>query len=101
MGCTRQYIYKLVGQGRLKASRLSRRMSIIKKSDIEDMLDVSPFDRVLPMVKPKGKKTETKNPASIYQDAKEVLYYYSREDVMRIYKVKQSCDALITNMLNS
>ena len=90
MGCTRQYIYKLVGQGRLKASRLSRRMSLIKKSDIEDMLDASPYERVLPMVKPKGKKPDVKKPASIYQDAEEVLDYYSGEDVMRIYKVKQS-----------
>ena len=96
MGCTRQYVYKLVGQGRLKASRLSSRMSLIKKSDIEGMLDASPYERVLPMVKPKGKETVKKGnqvhskPKAIYQDAEEVLDYYSGEDVMRLYKVKQS-----------
>lgn len=98
MGCSRQYIYKLVGQGRLKASRLSRRMALIKKSEIEDMLDASPYERVLPMVKPKGKDlgktkqthTPTSKPTAIYQDAEEVLDYYSGEDVMQLYKVKQS-----------
>lgn len=43
MGCTRQYIYKLVGQGRLKASRLSSRMSLIRRADIESLLAASPY----------------------------------------------------------
>ena len=94
MGCSRQYVYKLVGQGRLKASRLSRRMSLIKKSDIEDMLDASPYERVLPMVKPitkaNSQNSKPAKPTTIYQDAEEVLDYYSGEDVMRIYKLKQS-----------
>ena len=96
MGCSRQYIYKLVAQGRLKASRLSRRMALIKKSDIEEMLDASPYERVLPMVKPKDNKKDTTNSAktqksaSVYQDAEEVLDYYSGEDVVRLYKIKQS-----------
>ena len=96
MGCSRQYVYKLVGQGRLKASRLSRRMSLIKKSDIEELLDASPYERVLPMVKPKGKEASKKKgsnlnkPTAICQDAEEILDYYSGEDVMRIYKIKQS-----------
>ena len=52
MGCTRQYIYKLVGQGRLKASRLSSRMSLIRRTDIESLLAASPYERVLPVVRP-------------------------------------------------
>jgi len=35
MGCTRQYIYKLVKQGKLNASRLSSRMLLIRKADIK------------------------------------------------------------------
>ena len=37
MGCTRQYIYKLVANGKLKASRLSSRMAFVRKADIEKM----------------------------------------------------------------
>ena len=37
MGCTRQYIYKLVANGKLKASRLSSRMAFVRKTDIEKM----------------------------------------------------------------
>ena len=32
MGCTRQYIYKLVANGKLKASRLSSRMAFVRKA---------------------------------------------------------------------
>ncbi len=35
MGCSRQYIYKLVALGKLKASRISNRMAFIRKTDIE------------------------------------------------------------------
>ena len=35
MGCTRQYVYKLVANGKLKASRLSNRMAFVRKSDID------------------------------------------------------------------
>ena len=37
MGCTRQYVYKLVANGKLKASRLSSRMAFVRKTDIEKM----------------------------------------------------------------
>ena len=37
MGCSRQYIYKIVREGKLPASRLSSRMSLIRKTDIEGM----------------------------------------------------------------
>ena len=39
MGCSRQYVYKLVNQGKLKASRISSRMAIIRRADIESMLE--------------------------------------------------------------
>ena len=43
MGCTRQYIYKLVANGKLKASRLSSRMAFVRKSDIEKMFEGPPL----------------------------------------------------------
>ena len=48
MGCSRQYIYKLVALGKLKASRISNRMAFIRKADIERMLEGNPYHRVLP-----------------------------------------------------
>ena len=48
MGCSRQYIYKLVATGKLKASRISNRMAIIRRADIELMLEGNPYHRILP-----------------------------------------------------
>lgn len=97
MGCSRQYIYKLVNQGRLAASRISSRMAFIRKADIELMLESSPYYRVLPTSKPKpGRKAvpsslssvpKTKEPATCTD---EVLDYISGEEVMQTYKVKKS-----------
>ena len=47
-GCTRQYVYKLVNEGKLAASRISSRMAFIRKADIEQMPAVNPYHRVLP-----------------------------------------------------
>ena len=98
MGCTRQYVYKLVNEGKLSASRISSRMAFIRKADIEQMLAGNPYHRVLPTSKPKKAKlssslsskkgktsaSETNTPPS------EPLDYISGEDVMAIYKVKKS-----------
>ena len=48
MGCSRQYVYKLVNEGKLVASRISSRMAFIRKADIEKMLTGNPYHRVLP-----------------------------------------------------
>jgi excisionase family DNA binding protein len=91
MGCTRQYIYKLVAQGKLPASRLSSRMALVRKSDIEKLLDASPYERVLPTAKPKAQakvKPSAKPANSTPVD--EQIEYYSGEDIISIYKVKQS-----------
>ncbi|MBQ2209450.1 MAG: helix-turn-helix domain-containing protein [Prevotella sp.] len=45
MGCSRQYVYKLVNEGKLAASRISSRMAFIRKADIEKMLAGNPADR--------------------------------------------------------
>ena len=63
MGCTRQYIYKLVANGKLKASRLSSRMAFVRKADIEKMFEGNPYKRVVPASKSKlSKKAKTEKP---------------------------------------
>ena len=97
MGCSRQYVYKLVNEGKLAASRISSRMAFIRKADIEKMLAGNPYHRVLPTSRPKkasvptSKKevSETKN-CKVDSYGTEVLDYISGEEVMRIYKVKKS-----------
>ena len=97
MGCSRQYVYKLVNEGKLTASRISSRMAFIRKADIEKMLAGNPYHRVLPTSRSKKastpiKKKETacaKNRMIDTQES-EVLDYISGEEVMSIYKVKKS-----------
>ena len=68
MGCTRQYIYKLVANGKLKASRLSSRMALVRKADIEKMFEGNPYKRVVPASKSKlSKKVKTEKPQHIIQ----------------------------------
>ena len=103
LGCTRQYIYKLVGQGKLPASRLSSRMALIRRSDIEKMLEGNPYHKVLlgtsskkpnkklsrsssSMLSKKDKKQVGESPIS----SEEPLDYISGEDVMATYKIKKS-----------
>ena len=98
LGCTRQYVYKLVEQGKLPASRLSSRMALVRRSDIEKMFAANPYNRVLPGSYPKSTigtkaKTSSKKEAKSRKTAQasdEVLEYYSGEEVMQTYKVKQS-----------
>ena len=88
MGCTRQYIYKLVGQGRLKASRLSSRMSLIRRTDIESLLAASPYERVLPVVRPvKGNSNSMKIKTSETDNSP--MEYYTGEEVMATFKIGQ------------
>jgi excisionase family DNA binding protein len=99
MGCSRQYIYKLVGEGKLPASRISSRMSFVRKADIENMLAGNPYHRVLPTSKPKNPSSlsfkkeydscKSTGKEGSFQDI-EPLDYISGEDVMNIYKVKRS-----------
>ena len=101
MGCSRQYVYKLVNEGKLAASRISSRMALIRKADIEKMLAGNPYHRVLPTNRPKKakesvtKSAKAKNGMSLsksedVQQENEVLDYISSEEVMSIYKVKKS-----------
>ena len=99
MGCSRQYVYKLVNEGKLPASRISNRMAFIRKADIEKMLAGNPYQRVLPTYKPmipsslSLKKGHASSKPARKEDSVqsiEPLEYISGEDVMAIYKVKRS-----------
>lgn len=94
MGCSRQYVYKLVANGKLKASRISSRMAFVRKSDIEEMFESNPYKRVIPCSR---SKTSAKTNKQSYKpkptkgkEEHEVLDYYSGDEVMSIYKVKKS-----------
>ena len=104
MGCSRQYIYKLVNEGKLSASRISSRMSFIRKADIEKMLAGNPYHRVLPGTssnKPSKKSSHSsffslssKKGNNQIRESRmcftEPLDYISGEDVMATYKIKKS-----------
>lgn len=90
MGCSRQYIYKLVAQGKLRASRISSRMAFIRRVDIESMLEGNPYNKVVFGNRPKPivlKQHQKKQETAPVSD--EPLTYLSGEEVMSIYKVKQ------------
>ena len=94
MGCSRQYIYKLVATGKLKASRISNRMAIIRRADIEQMLEGNPYHRILPgstFVPRKSASSSLPTKREIREkESDEVLDFYSGEEVMTLFKVKQS-----------
>ncbi len=96
MGCSRQYVYKLVNEGKLAASRISNRMAFIRKADIEKMLAGNPYHRVLPTsrqkksVAPTTKKGKATTNSVENRQAEEVLDYISGEEVMETYKVRKS-----------
>ena len=99
MGCSRQYVYKLVNEGKLPASRISSRMAFIRKADIEQMLAGNPYHRVLPTYKAmassslSSKKGHAPSKPTKKEDSVqniEPLEYISGDDVMAIYKVKRS-----------
>ena len=103
MGCSRQYVYKLVNEGKLPASRISNRMAFIRKADIEKILAGYPYHRVLPgasLNKPSKKPSHLSFSLSSRKDknhipeidmrSSEPLEYISGEDVIAIYKVKKS-----------
>ena len=104
MGCSRQYVYKLVNEGKLPASRISNRMAFVRKADIEKMLAGNPYHRVLPSASsntPSKKSSHSSSSSLLSKKGKnqigespmrfaEPLDYISGEDVMAIYKVKKS-----------
>ena len=71
MGVSHQYIYKLVKEDKLRASRLSSRMSIIRRADIELMLKVRPYERVR------------------IKDELDITEYYTAEQIAEEYIVNE------------
>lgn len=69
MGVSRQYIYKLVKEDKLRASRLSGRMALVRRADIELMLKSKPYERLV-----------AKNDFNITE-------YYTTEEIAEKYKV--------------
>ena len=69
MGVSRQYVYKLVKEDKLRASRLSSRMSLIRRTDIEFMLKTKPYEVLRP------------------KDEFDVTEYYTAEQIAEKYKV--------------
>ena len=69
MDVSRQYIYKLVKEDKLRASRISNKMSFIRRADIELMLKSKPYERIT-----------TKEEFDIAE-------YYTAEQVAERYKV--------------
>lgn len=69
MGVSRQYVYKLVKEDKLRASRLSSRMSLIRRTDIELMLKTKPYEVLRP------------------KDEFDVTEYYTAEQIAKKYKV--------------
>ena len=91
MGCSRQYVYKLVNQGKLKASRISSRMAIIRRADIESMLEGNPYNKVVFGNRPKPTNSSRKLRKQEAETASnEPLTYISGEEVIASYKVKPS-----------
>ena len=91
MGCSGQYVYKLVNQGKLKASRISSRMAIIRRADIESMLEGNPYNKVVFGNRPKPTNSSRKLRKQEAETASnEPLTYISGEEVIANYKVKPS-----------
>lgn len=72
MGVSRQYIYKLVKEDKLRASKISARMSIIRRADIELMLKTRPYER------------------RRVKDDLDITEYYTAEQISEKYKVSQN-----------
>ena len=69
MGVTRQYVYKLVQESKLRASRISEKKSLIRRADIELMLKTKPYERIVP------------------KDDFDMSEYYTAEEIAEKYKV--------------
>lgn len=74
LGMTRQGVYKLIHRGDLTASKLSSRLTLIKRTSIEQMLDKTPYV--------KKESTEKKD--------KTITEFYTRAEIREKFGVKDS-----------
>lgn len=77
LGLSRQAIYKMVKAGYLKASKLSSRLSLIRRADIEEMLSANPY---------KIREPKEKTPITEFYTTAEVKEKYGVKDSW-IFKV--------------
>lgn len=82
MGVSRQYVYKLVKEDKLRASRLSSRMSLIRRTDIELMLKTKPYEVLRP------------------KDEFDVTEYYTAEQIAELQKITTVLNATIDRAEN-
>lgn len=73
MGITPRSVYNLIYSGKLKAAKLSSRMTLLRKSDIEAMLASCPYTK------------HRKKPSS------PITEFYTTEEIMEKYGVSMSC----------
>ncbi len=66
---TRQYIYKLVKESKLRTSRISGKKSLIRRADIELMMKTKPYERIMP------------------KEDFDITEYYTAEEIANKYKV--------------
>ena len=71
LGISRQAVYKMVAAGHLKASKISSRLSFIKRSDIESMLNNRPYET---------RQTKTAFPITEFYTTAEVKEKYNVVD---------------------
>ncbi len=76
---TRYGIYKLIYRGTLKAYRLSSQWTVIKKSDIEAMIEARPYER-------KPKTTETVSD----ENGEAVTEFYTTKEIIEKFGVSNS-----------
>lgn len=74
LGMTRQGVYKLIHRGELTASKLSSRLTLIKRTSIEEMLDKTPYV--------KRESSEKKD--------KTITEFYTRAEIREKFGVKDS-----------
>ena len=74
LGMTRQGVYKLIHRGELTASKLSSRLTLIKRISIEQMLDKTPYV--------KRESTE--------KNDKTITEFYTRAEIREKFGVKDS-----------
>ena len=72
LGLTRQAVYNMVKAGNLKASKISSRLSFIRRADIEAMLDNKPYKTLHP------------------KDSAPITDFYTTAEVKEKYQIQES-----------
>lgn len=72
LGITRQAVYKMVYKGYLQASKISSRLSFVKRSDIDEMLKRHPYEFRMP------------------KDTLPIKEFYTTAEIMKKFNVSES-----------